>query len=346
MTTQVDFGDMVYSGKKKVTRRERFLHEMEGIVPFGMFCDTIRPYYAVKGNGRPPIDLEVMVRMYLISQWYTLSDEACEDMIYENHAVRNFVGIELSTQDAPDATTLTRFRELLVRHNLTKRIFDELNRRFERQGMLLREGTIVDATIIHASSSTQNKDKKRDEQMSSTKKNNNYHFGMKAHIGVDKDSGIVHSVYATTAKVPDIEAVTQVLHGQESSVYGDSAYIGLEKRPDMMEKYGEQVEKSERQGKRGRHPAACVTANIDIQVNRKRQSIKTMPAGWKKDLLEADNRNKSSIRAKVEHPFRVIKQVFGFRRTRYRGIAKNESKLYMLFGLSNLYFAMLKNRKL
>ena len=347
MREQISFSSIEYTGKKKLTRQEIFLSEMERVVPFEMMIEKIKPYYAVKGKGRPPIELEVMLRMYLVSQWYNLSDELCEDNIYNNIAIRSFVGIDLTKANAPDAKTLCRFRLLLEEYSLTQSIFDGITQQLRQQGLLLNAGTIVDATIIHAPSTTHNKDNRRDPEMSSTKKNKNYHFGCKAHIGVDKDSGFVHSVVVTTAKTADIDTATQLLHGQEQSIHGDSAYIGLEKRQDMMDMFGSQTIPQPKVHNKGKHPKDKVVLSDKVQIitSRKRKAIKSLPDSQQKTELQNIEKQKSKVRCIVEYPFRIIKCIFGFRKTNYKGLAKTESKVYMLFALTNLYFVMQKNKK-
>jgi len=348
MSKQLSFSSVEYTGKKKVTRQEIFLNEMEAIVPMDIICEAIRPYYAVKGNGRPPIDLEIMVRMYLVSQWYDLSDELTEDNIYNNVALRNFVGIDLSERDVPDSTTLCKFRQLLEDNNITKNVFENLNKHYEESGKLFKKGSIVDATIISAPDTTHNKDNKRDPEMSSTQKNSKWYFGFKTHIGVDEESGIVHSLEVTTAKTHDAEVAVKVLHGDEEIVYGDSAYTGLDKRADMMEKFGYEVIEPERKGKRGKtpNPIKVVDSNkVQIRTNKKRSSIEKLEDGWKKDLSRAYEKLKVKVRYKAELPFRIMKCVFGFRKTRLKGLHKNQVKLYMMFALVNIYFVNQQNKK-
>ncbi len=348
MEKQVSFSELEYSGKRKKTKREIFLEAMEQIVPLEMMCEIIRPHYAVAGNGRQPIELKKMIKMYLISQWYNLSDEMTEDTIYENQAVRRYVGIELAQENAPDRTTLGKFRASLEKHGLNKKIFEEMNKRFKEQGIILREGTIVDATIIQAPASTRNKTKSRDPEMSSTKKNNNHHFGFKAHIGVDKESGLIHDIAVTTAKTADIEAAASVMHGEEKEILGDAGFIGLEKREDIINRFGQEPIENLAIAPIRRGPKAKVKPQLKkeicVKINRRRMKIHKMPDGEEKDRLKAEEKAKSQIRAKVEYPFRIMKVIFGFRKTRYKGLDKNENKLYMLFGLVNLYFVMQKNK--
>ena len=349
MEKQIGFSEMEYGLKRKKTRREVFLERMTTIIPMELICETIRPYYYVKGNGREPIALEVMVRMYLISQWYNLSDEAAEDLIYENQAVRKFVGIDLSYENAPDRTTLGKFRKLLAVHGLNAKIFEEMNNRFKESGVVFSEGAIIDATIIEAPDSRKNKEKKKlDEEMSTTKKNNRYYYGFKAHISADKESGIVTKLSITTAKVSDVEAAATVLTGKETSVGGDAGYIGIEHRPEVCEKFkdtenpGIVIHKTRR---KRRVELPKMRDDVQFEIARKMKPIKDMPDGEEKELLKAEEKRKSSIRAKVEHPFRIMKHVFGFRKTRLMGLEKNLNKLYILFSLVNAYFVMQQNDK-
>lgn len=339
----MNFSELEYLCKRKKTRREIFLEQMDMLVPIDLFCDIIRPFYAVKGNGREPIALEKMVKMYLISQWYNLSDEMTEDMLYENQAVRNYVGLDLSRENAPDRTTLCKFRHLLEKNQLTKAIFEAMNRVYAENGVLLREGTIVDATLIAAPTSTRNKEKSRDPEMSSTKKNNNYTFGLKASTGVDKYSGLVHSLSVDTAKTPDIEAAKNVLRGDEKEIYGDAGFLRLENREDIKALYEteEVIRQKPKKGKLRKKITQII--NVEFRINRRRMKIHKMPDGEEKTRLKAEEKAKSSVRAKVEHPYRILKRIFGFQKTVYRGLKKAEAKLYMLFGLVNIYLVMQKN---
>jgi IS5 family transposase len=348
MEKQIGFGELEYSNKRKKTRREIFLEKMEEIVPLGLFCECVKPYYYVRGNGRPPIELEVMLRMYLISNWYNLSDEATEDLIYENQAVRRYVGIALSHENAPDKTTLCKFRGLLEKNELNKKIFEELNRRFAEKNMLFSEGAIVDATIIEAPESRKNSNGTRDPEMSTTKKNSRYYFGFKAHIATDAESGLINAVGITTAKIADIDAASEVLSGNETNVYGDAGYIGIDHRPDVCEKFKdtENPKKIDYYShKKGRLKLDKMKSAVKFQINRKRAEIRKITNEEDLKKIKAEERSKSKIRSKVEHAFRVIKHVFGFRKTHYRGLNKNLNKLYILFGLANLYFVAQKTRK-
>ena len=233
---QISFALAEYEGKKKITRREVFLGKMEQVVPWSRLKEVIEPYYPKSGKrGRPPIGLERMLRMYFVQQWYGLADEAVEDAVYDSQALRNFMGIDLSRTSVPDATTLMGFRHLLEAHDLTKAMLVEINVMLMERGLLMTQGTLVDATLIAAPSSTKNKEHARDPEMHQTKKGNQWHFGLKAHIGVDKESGLVHTLTTTAANVSDISQTPALLHGQESAVWADAGYVGVDKREDMQE---------------------------------------------------------------------------------------------------------------
>ena len=301
--------------KRKVTRREQFLAEMEAVVPWMRLLALIAPHYPKAGpkGGRPPMPLETMLRVYFLQQWYALSDPMAEEALYDSEAMRRFAGIELGDDRIPDETTILNFRHLLERHELTEAIFAEVNGHLADKGITLRSGTLVDATIIDAPSSTKNKAGARDPEMSSTKKGNAWYFGMKAHVGVDADSGIVHSVEATTAKVHDSRVWDELLHGDETSVWADKGYVSAERE-------------------------AAFTKNGKVWgVMRK------APRGGKLDEIDEEtNRVIAMVRAKVEHPFRVLKRQFGHVKTRYRGLAKNRAQLFTLFVLGNLFLVRRK----
>ncbi|MDZ7811554.1 MAG: IS5 family transposase [Arhodomonas sp.] len=313
---QTSFSDLEYAAKKKVTRRDRFLAEIESITPWAALVAELEAYYPRGGGrGRPPIGLERMLRMYVAQQCFGLSDEGIEDAIYDSQAIRAFVGIDLARESAPDATTLLKFRRLLERHQLTQRIFEAINAHLAEQGLMLREGTVVDATIIAAPPSTKNRDNARDPEMHQTKKGKQYYFGMKAHIGADAATGLVHSMVATAANAADITQAHHLLHGEEQHAFGDSAYQGVDKR--------------------GEHRGSATQWHVAMKrgARRARRDDETGQA------LEACEVIKAKIRARVEHPFHVLKNRFGHRKVRYRGIAKNEAQLYALFGLANLLLA-------
>ena len=317
---QISFSQMEYSGKKRITRRERFLGEMERVVPWSALLEVLEPYYPKGKRGRPPIGLERMLRVYFIQQWYGLSDEGVEDAITDSQALRRFVGIDLSREDAPDATTLLQFRRLLETHRLTEKLFSCINGQLAAQGLLLKEGTIADATILSAPSSTKNREKARDPEMHQTKKGNQYYFGMKAHIGVDSQSGLVHTVTGTAAHVADITETEKLLHGEEQVVFLDAGYTGIEKRAEVKEK------------------------KVKWLVAMKRGKLKAMPEDRLKTLTGQLERAKASVRAKVEHAFHVLKNLFHYRKVRYKGLFKNTVQLHMLFGLVNL--VLVKKKRL
>jgi IS5 family transposase len=317
MKQQMSFAQSEYAGKKKVTRRERFLGEMERVVPWARLCAVIEPHYPQGKRGRPPIGIERMLRIYFLQQWYALADEALEDALYDSQALRTFAGIDLSVEAVPDATTLLKFRHLLEEHDLTRQIFAEVGALLSERKLLMKEGTIVDATIIAAPSSTKNARKERDPQMHQTKKGHQWYFGMKAHIGVDAQSGLVHSVAGTAANVADIAQTHALLHGGEKAAYADAGYLGVEKREEI----------------------ATGHAGVEWHVAAKRGKIKAMTEGLAKEMAQQVERLKAQVRARVEHPFHILKNLFRHRKTRYRGLAKNTAQMHSLFALVNLFIA-------
>ena len=313
---QSSFSDVEYASKKKLTRRDRFLAQIETVTPWQELAQVIEPFYPRgDGRGRPPIGLARMLRMYVAQQCFGLSDEGTEDALYDSQAIRRFVGIDLSYESAPDATTLLKFRRLLETHGLTQRIFETINGYLAAKGLMLKEGTIVDATLIAAPPSTKNGHKARDEEMHQSKKGNAWHFGMKAHIGVDAWSGLVHTVVGTAGNVADVAQAHALLHGRETFALGDAGYQGVEKR-------------EENQGK-------SVTWHVAMRPG-KRRALPQDRFGWIQEQLE---KMKASMRAKVEHPFHVVKNLFKHRKTRYKGLAKNNAQLFSLFGMANLMLA-------
>jgi len=302
--------------KKRITRRERFLAEMEQVMPWPEMIEAIEPHYPKGTRGRPPIGLERMLRVYCVQQWFGLSDEGAEDAVTDSLAVQAFVGIDLERETAPDATTLLQFRHLLEKHGLTKTLFETINRTLSAKGLMMREGTIADATILAAAPSVKNEAKARDPEMHQTKKGNQWYFGMKAHIGVDAESGLVHTVVGTAANVGDVTQTAQVLHGEEKVAYLDAGYTGVEKREELKD------------------------LDIDWQVAMKRGKLKALPEDSKLgQLLRKLETVKTRIRSKVEHPFHIVKNLFHFRKVRYKGLAKNTAQLHTLFGLANLVIA-------
>jgi IS5 family transposase len=315
MPTQTSFSELEYAAKKKLTRRDRFLAEIEAATPWAQLVAVIEPHYPKGGRGRPPIGVERMLRMYIAQNCFGLSDEGIEDALYDSQAIRRFVGIDLGREAAPDATTLLKFRRLLEEKNLTAAIFETINAQLAEKGLLMRQGTIVDATIIAAPSSTKNSTGERDPEMHQTKKGNQWHFGMKAHIGADADSGLVHTVVGTAANVNDVTQAHLLLHGEETDVFGDAGYQGVDKREENRDKQ--------------------VSWHIAMRPG-KRRALPDTPWGATMQKIE---QAKASIRAKVEHAFHVVKNVFRHRKTRYRGLEKNTKQLYTLFGLANLVLA-------
>lgn len=317
MKQQLTFAHAELSRQARRTRREVFLTEMDRLIPWADFVQLIEPFYGTKTRGRPPIGAERMLRLYFVQCWFTLSDEATEEALYDSVAVSRFVGMDLGRERAPDATTLLRFRHLLQEHRLNEMMFAELNRRLGERGLLMRAGTIADATLIAAPSSTKNQEKARDPEMHQTKKGNQWYFGMKAHIGADVESGLVHTVVATAANVADVNVVEQLLHGDEKALHGDAGYpLNADRRQAFAER------------------------QVQPFIAAKRGTIKALPEGSPLRVLrERIEHLKASIRSKVEHAFGIVKNRFGFRKTRYRGMAKNHAHLHTLFMLANLVIA-------
>ena len=309
---QMSFADAEYAGKRKKTRREVFLEEMDKVVPWQALLKVIEPFYPLAGRGRRPYALEAMLRVHLMQNWFALSDPAMEEALYEIASLRNFAGLKLS-EPIPDETTILNFRHLLEEHELAEDILKAVNAHLARKGRLLRRGSIVDATIMAAPSSTKNAEGERDPEMHQTKKGNQWHFGMKAHIGVDADSGLVHTVTTTPANEADVEQIADLLHGKEKQVWADSGYRGAQSRVDRED--------------------------LKWHIAARPSDIAKMPDGRAKTRLQKKERRKASVRAKVEHPFRVIKRQFGLVKVRFRGLQKNTAHLLTLFALSNLWMA-------
>ena len=313
LATQSDAG---FEAHRKTTRRDVFLAEMDKVVPWTELCAVIEPFYPkprADGGGRPTVGLERMLRIHFLQQWYALSDPAVEEALYDSAAMRRFVGIDLGRESAPDETTVCKFRHLLERHGLADELFATVGKHLKRHGFKLSQGTIVDATIIAAAPSTKNKVKARDPEMHQTKKGNQWFFGMKAHIGVDAESGLVHTVTGTAANVADVTEMPNLLHGKERHVFGDAGYIGAEKRA----------------AKRGRK----------FWIAAKRSVVKAIDDTKLREITEQLEHAKASIRAAVEHPFRVIKRQFGYVKVRYKGLVKNTAQVKTLLALSNLWMA-------
>jgi len=313
---QRTFSEEGFEKHRKKTRREQFLEDMDQIVPWQELAAAIAPHYPQpKGAGRRPIGVERMLRIHFLQHWFNLSDPAVEEALYDSRAMRRFVGIDLGREPVPDETTICKFRHLLEARDLGARLFVLMQEYLQENGFRIGRGTIVDATLIAAPSSTKNQDNERDPEMRQTKKGNQWYFGMKAHIGTDSQSKLIHSVVATPANVHDSQVLGDLLHGDETRVWGDSAYAG------------------QREAIRRHAPRAQDFTQRKAQRNR--------PLSEEE---RARNRTKSRVRAKGEHPLLVLKQIFGFRKVRYRGIHKNANRLFMACGLVNLY--MVRRRML
>lgn len=314
MPRQASFADLEYATKKRLTRREVFLNEMDAVVPWLALLSRLEPHYPKSGRrGRQPMALESMLRIYCAQNWFNFSDRQMEDALYEIESLRRFAGFSSVTAALPDETTILNFRHFLEEHDLTAALLDEINGHLKAQGLLVSKGSMVDATIIHAPSSTKNQDKARDPEMHQTKKGNQWYFGMKIHIGADVDSGAVHTVEVTAANEADINLLPKLLRPEDEVIFADAGYTSDEY-------------------KRGSRKLG-----IRWCVQDKRKAGRNLSSSQKKR-----NRKQSSIRARVEHVFRVIKGQFGFSKTRYRGLVKNAAQVNMLVGLANLY--MLRGR--
>jgi IS5 family transposase len=310
MNKQLSLSMTGYFDKGKKTRREVFLAEMERAVPWARLCGLIEPHYP-KGSpagGRPPLPLERMFRIYCLQQWYSLSDPAAEEALYDSMAMREFAGVRTDCDVIPDESSILNFRRLLERHRLTEALFAEINGHLAEQGFVVGKGTIVDATIISAPSSTKNAKQQRDPQMHQTRKGKQWYFGMKVHTGTDADSGIVHTVIGTAANVADVNVLGELLHGDEKCLRGDSAYHSKELR------------------------AHAEAAGIAFEVNER--GTRNAPLTKRQRIR---NRRLSRVRAVVEHPFLVVKRLWGHAKVRYRGIEKNVAQMRMAFGLANIY---------
>jgi len=307
MSEQTTFAGLAWSTKGKVTRRERFLAEMNAVIPWARLVALIAPHYPVAGRGRQPLGLEKMLRIYFLQQWFDLSDPAAEDAIYDSESMRRFSGVELGVDPVPDESTILRFRHLLEAHELTAAIFAEVGTLLQERGLLLRQGTIVDATIIAAPSSTKNATQRRDPEMKQTRKGNAWHFGMKVHVGTDT-RGVVHSLTTTDAAAADITQMPALLHGCEAEVFGDRAYWNEGDRQEL-----------ERLG-------------VRYRVNRRGARSAPVSERWR-----TINRIRSRVRARGEHAFHVVKRLWGFQKVRYRGLMKNTARAYTAFALANLY---------
>lgn len=313
---QLSLGESGFERKTKRTRKREFLDEMNLVVPWAELVSLIAPHAPAPGakGGRPPFAVETMLRIHFLQQWFNLSDPAMEDALYEMALFREFVGLDAGEDNLPDESTILRFRHLLEAHSLSLQILATVNATLAAKGLLLKSGTVVDATLIAAPSSTKNSSGERDPEMHQTKKGNQWHFGMKAHIGVDADSGLVHTVVGTAANVNDVTQAHALVHGEETNVLADAGYQGVDKR-------------AETQG-------INVNWHVAMRPGKRKALDKSTPMGAILDKLE---QTKARMRAKVEHPFRVIKRQFGHVKVRYRGLAKNTAQLHTLFALSNLW---------
>ena len=319
---QTTFSDIEYSNRRRKTKREQFLDAMESIIPWDHWVGLIRPYYPAGKRGRPPKDIEKMLRMYLMQSWFNLSDEGIEDAIYDSYAMRKFMKLDFLNEQVPDATTLLKFRHLIEKHKIGEQIFQDVTNRLEQSGLMMHGGTIVDASIIAAPSSTKNAEKQRDPEMHQTKKGNQWYFGMKVHTGVDAGTGYVHTVTATSANVHDVEETTNLVRKDDDVMYGDSGYLGAQERIDKDESL----------------------SNIECRINKRPSSIKMSASylgyQWDREM----EKRKSSVRSKVEHPFLIVKKQFGYCKTAYRGLAKNLNRFHVLFASANLLMCIRADR--
>ena len=313
---QMSLGTTGFERKTKRTRKREFLDEMNLVVPWAELVALIAPHAPARSpkGGRPPFAVETLLRIHFLQQWFNLSDPAMEEALYDTPMFREFAGLDIGEDNLPDESTILRFRHLLEEHNLALQILATVNATLTAKGLLLKQGTVVDATLIAAPSSTKNKDGLRDPEMHQTKKGNQWHFGMKAHIGVDADSGLVHTVVGTAANVNDVTQASRLVHGEETDVFADAGYQGVAKRPQTQ--------------------GINAQWHVAMRPGKRRTLDKNCPMGA---VLEQLERIKARIRAKVEHPFRVIKRQFGYVKVKYRGLAKNTANLMTLFALSNLW---------
>jgi IS5 family transposase len=295
---------------RRPTRRDEFLATMDRIVPWVELCEVIEPHYPKAGNGRPPVGLERMLRMYFVQHWFNLADEACEEALLDSVALRRFVGIDLGRERVPDGTTLLKFRRLLEKHELGAALFAKVGQVLQDKGLKVGTGTIVDATIISAPPSTKNAKGERDPDMHQTRKGQQWYFGMKLHIGVDSKTGLAHSAVVTAANVHDKHPLPQLLHGDEREVYGDSAYASQQE---------------------------LIESKAPLAKDRTNQRV--AGSGVVAELERIVNRIKSRVRSRVEHVFAVVKRQFGFAKVRYRGLAKNATRAFVALGLANIYLA-------
>lgn len=314
MARQTSFSDIEAASRRKRTKREEFLDRMDSAIPWDRLVDIIRPYYYPGRRGRPPVGIERMLRMYFLQLWFHLSDEGVEEAVYDSRAFSSFLGVGFGEGDqVPDATTLLKFRRIIEGNGLSDEILSCVNAMLEEEGVMMRGGSIVDATIIAAPSSTKNAEGARDPEMHSTRKGNQYYFGMKAHVGADAGSGLVHTVVATAANVHDVTQAHALIREDDAFCYADAGYAGARKRPEVAS---------------DRH-----LSSIDWRVGARPGKVRSMDPDGVERGIES---RKASVRCKVEHPFQIVKRRFGWTKCRYRGIRKNESALKVLFALANV----------
>ena len=317
LTMQRSFAEIAFDCRPKMTKRQQFLTEMDAVIPWARLLAVVeaaQPKMTAKG-GRPEFPASTMLRLHFMQQWFALSDPGMEEALHDIPAMRAFAGLDIGSDRIPDESSILRFRHRLEQAGLAERLLAEVNALLSERGLLLRQGTLVDATLIAAPSSTKNQDRTRDPEMRQTKKGNNWHFGMKAHIGVDAESGLTHTVVTTPANAHDVTQTHALLHGKERHVHGDAGYVGAEKRDENQN--------------------TAVTWHIAMRPGTRR-ALPNTPLG---QILEKIEYAKAQIRAKVEHPFHVIKNLFKHRKARYRGLAKNAAQIFTLFGLANLMLA-------
>lgn len=314
MEKQQNFTDIEYTNRRRTTKREAFLEKMDDTLPWGAWVSQIVPYYPDGKRGRKPVEIERMLRMTMLQTWFNLSDEGIEDAIYDSYAMKTFMGIDFSTgEQVPDATTLCKFRKLLNDNGLQKKFFDQVQELLAQQGKLVSGGTIVDATIVEAPSSTKNRDKKRDPEMHSTRKNTQWYYGMRVHIGTDPHYGFVHTLISTAANEAEVKVAPRLLRKEDTVVYGDAGYLN-------MDKY------------------VTDGINREYKINRQRGTFKrhygdSLAWAYEKEI----EKRKSSVRYKVEYVFHIVKDIFHWRKTRYKGIHKNDCHAHLLFASANLY---------
>ena len=313
---QLTFTDIEYAGRRRKTKREKFLDEMDGIIPWNEWVEMIKPYYPKGKRGRPPLEIEKKLRMYFLQIWFSLSDEGTEEAMYDSYAFRKFSRIDFTSEQAPDATTLLKFRKLLVENKLNEKLFKDVNERLEKAGLMVHGGTIADATIVAAPKSTKNKEGKRDEEMHQTKKGNEWHFGMKVHSGCDAQTGYAHTITATAANEHDITEAHNLIRDDDDVFYGDSGYLGIEKRDEIKE--DEHLSK------------------VEYRIAKRPSALKSKISNGGIDWDREIERRKASVRSKVEWPHHLVKDIFGYRKCVYKGIEKNLNRFYILFMSANL----------